>query len=154
MSEKTDLQKDVLFAAAQNGINSILFRNALSRKLKLNVTESMCLSLLGIKGICTPKELSHYTGLTTGSTTAMLDRLEQRGFIKRKPNPDDRRGVFIEIDNEYARNAAQLVTGIQKAHHELISTYADKDLKVIADFLTKFTENIITHTKQIEDSVD
>lgn len=145
-----DLRKEVLFAASQNGINSILFRNALSRKQGLNVTESMCLSLLGIKGISTPTELARYTGLTTGSTTTLLDRLEKKGIIKRKPNPKDRRGVLIEIDEDYAKGSKELVAGIQKSHHELIASYTDDELRVIVDFLSRFTKNIVEHTKKLE----
>ncbi len=40
MSSKTDLEKAVLMAAAEYGINSVLFRNAMGRKLGLNITES------------------------------------------------------------------------------------------------------------------
>jgi DNA-binding MarR family transcriptional regulator len=109
-----DLKTGVLIAARDYGINSILFRNAMGRKLDLNVTESMCLSLLGIKTISSPKELADYIGLTTGATTTLLDRLEKRNFIKRKPNPKDRRGVLIEFDEKYSKKAMKLVEGIQK----------------------------------------
>src|SRR5690242_14403828 len=105
------LKEQVLMATRDNGIYAILFRNALARKLNLNVTESMCLSLLGIKGFSTPTELSHYTGLTSGSTTSLLDRLEKIHYIKRTPNPKDRRGVLITINEEYAKKALPLVAG-------------------------------------------
>lgn len=149
---KGNWKDEVLYAAAQNGINSILFRNALSRKQGLNITESMCLSLLGIKGISTPSELAKYTGLTTGATTTMLDRLEKKGIIKRKNNPNDRRGVLIEINEEYSIKAKQSVMDIQKAHKDLIKTYSDKDLEIITDFLMKFTQNIIDQTKKLEEN--
>ncbi len=145
-----NLKQQVFTAARDNGINSVLFRNAIGRKLGLNVTDSACLSLLSIKGTSTPKELAHYTGLTSGSTTTMLDRLEKRKFIKRKANPNDRRGVLIEINKKYSEIAAPLVTGIQKANHELISSYSDKELEIIADFLKRFTENVIEQTKKID----
>lgn len=148
---KMDLKQQVFTAERDYGINSVLFRNAIGRRLGLNITDYECLSLLNIKGISTPKELAHYTGLTSGSTTAMLDRLEKRNFIKRKPNKDDRRGVIIEINKEYAQNSAPLVSGIQKAHNELISKYSNKELEVITEFLTKFTNNIIEYTKKISE---
>ena len=77
MNFKRDLEKQVFAAARDNGISSVLFRNVIARKLGLNITDGECLSLLSIKGVSTPTELARYTGLTTGSTTAMLDRLEQ-----------------------------------------------------------------------------
>ena len=150
MDKKKDLEEQVMIAAREHGISSVLFRNAISRKLGLNITESECLSLLSIKGISTPTELSQYTGLTTGSTTAMLDRLEKGKFIRRKPNPKDRRGVLIEINKKWAETAGPLVAGVQKAHKELIASYTDKDLETIADFLTRFTENVKEQIKMIE----
>jgi len=150
---KEELQKQVMIAARDNGTSAILFRNALARKLNLNVTESMCLSLLGIQGTSTPTELAHYTGLTSGSTTTMLDRLEKIHFITRKPNPKDRRGVLIEITQEYTKEAGPLVMGIQKANKDLIAEYTDQELNTIIDFLTKFTNNTVEQTKRVEENI-
>jgi DNA-binding MarR family transcriptional regulator len=150
MSLNIDLQTQVLMAARDYGISTVLFRNAMAKKFELNLTESVCLTLLGTKVNVTPTEIARFTGLTTGATTTMLDRLEKKDIIRRKQNPDDRRGVIIEATEEYTAAAKQLVTGVQKAHHELIDSYSDKELKVIADFLKRFTNNVIEHTKIID----
>ncbi len=153
MDSKKELEKQILIAAADYGISAVLFRNAMGRKLGLNITDSQCLSLLGIKGISRPTELARYTGLTPGSTTAMLDRLEKAGFITRKPNLSDRRGTLIEINRESAKNTMPLVAGVQEAHRKLIESYSSKELEIIADFLTRFTQNVKEHTNTIEDSI-
>lgn len=150
MDSKRDLEMQVIIAARENGISSVLFRNAIGRKLGLNSTDSECLSLLSIKGISTPTELARYTGLTSGSTTAMLDRLEKAEFIRRKPNPQDRRGVLIEINKKWTETVGPMVAGSQKAQGELIASYSDKELETIADFLTRFTKNVIESTRMIE----
>lgn len=150
MKAKQELAIQVLKAAAEHGMSSVLFRNAMGRKLGLNPTDSECLSLLGIRGISSPTELARYTGLTTGSTTAMLDRLEKARFITRKPNPKDRRGVLVEVDAGSAKTTLPLVADIQKAHRELISSYSNEELEIIADFLTRFTKNIQEHTAKLE----
>ncbi len=153
MNTKKDLEKQVFIAARENGISSVLFRNAIGRKLGLNVTDSECLSLLSIRGISTPTELARYTGLTTGSTTAMLDRLEKAKFIRRKPNPKDRRGVLIEINQSSMVTVGPLVAGVQKAHGELIASYSTKELETIADFLMRFTKNVKESTTVIEQGI-
>jgi DNA-binding MarR family transcriptional regulator len=151
MTDSTkDLEEHVLMAAREQNISSVLFRNAIGRRLGLNITDSECLGLLGIRGISTPTELARYTGLTTGSTTAMLDRLEKAKFIRRKPNPEDRRGVLIEISESSRDIIWPLVAGIQRAQSELVASYSDEELEVIANFLTRFTENVKEHTKIIE----
>ena len=150
MDANQDLEKQVIAAAWEYGVSLVLFRNAIGRKLGLNVTDPECLSLLSIRGVSTPTELARYTGLTTGSTTAMLDRLERANFIRRKPNPKDRRGILVEINKKYTETVGPMVAGIQKAHHELLASYSDKELEIIADFLTRFTENVTEHTRKIE----
>jgi len=152
MDTKDDLQKQVMMAAREQGISSVLFRNAIGRKLGLSISDWECLSLLTIKGVSNPTELARYTGLTTGSTTALLDRLEKAKFIKRKPNPNDRRGVLIEINQESVKTTRPLVTGVQQAHQELIAGYSDKELSIIIDFFTRFTKNVQEQTKMIEKS--
>ena len=145
-----DLEKQVFAAARDNGISSVLFRNAIARKLGLNIADYECLSLISIRGISTPTELAHYTGLTSGSMTAMLDRLESAQYIQRKANPDDRRGVLIEITQKWTETAEPLVRSVQQAHAELIASYSDSQLETIADFLRRFTNNVIENTKKIE----
>lgn len=139
-----------MMAARANGINTILFRNAMGRKLGLSINEMECLSFVGIMRAVTPTLIGKHTGLTSGATTAMLDRLEKRGFIVRKSNPLDRRGVLVEVTTKYTEAAHPLVTGIQKAHKRVIASYSDAELEVIADFLTKFAGNLEKETLAIE----
>ena len=152
MTKKEDLEQQVFMAARDQGISSVLFRNAIGRSLGLTITDWECLGLLLIRGISTPKELAQYTGLTTGSTTAMLDRLERGGFIVRKPNPNDRRGVLIEInpESEINRRSKELVGPVQQAHRELLASYTSEELAIIADFLTRFTHNVQVQTERLE----
>jgi DNA-binding MarR family transcriptional regulator len=49
----------------------------------------------GLNGPATAGQLATWTGLTTGAITAMLDRLEKAGFVRREPHPDDRRKVVV-----------------------------------------------------------
>ena len=142
MDSKQDLEKQVIISARDYGISSVLFRNAIGRKLGLNIADMECLSLLLIRGFSTPTELARYTGLTTGSTTAMLDRLEKAKFIKRKPNPTDRRGVLIEVTKKTAETFGPMVAGVQKALNELVASYSAKELAPIADFLSRSTKNV------------
>lgn len=149
MDTTKDLQHQVMMAARDQGITSVLFRNALARRLGLNTTESDCLSYLGVNQVATPTEIARYAGLTTGATTTMLDRLEKVDFITRKPNPKDRRGVLIEVSKEWQQKAGPLVADVVKAHAELISRYSAEQLETIADFLHGFTQNVKDSTAAI-----
>jgi DNA-binding MarR family transcriptional regulator len=48
----------------------------------------------------TPTELSRATILSSGAMTNRLDRLEKEGLVRRKPDPDDRRGCRIVLTDK------------------------------------------------------
>jgi DNA-binding MarR family transcriptional regulator len=150
MDSKKSLEQQVVIAAGEYGSCSVLLRNATSRKLGLNIADMECLSLLFLKGIATPKELARYTGLTAGSTTAMLDRLEKAQLIRRKPNPKDGRGTLIEVEKSLAQTLGPTFADIQQAQNELIASYSAEELKTIADFLSRFVKNVKEYTVAIE----
>ena len=139
-STKTDLKKRALTAVRDYGIHLTLFRNAISDRLGFNVTDMECLRLLFLKGIATPSELARHTGLTSGATTAMLDRLEKAGLIERRPNPDDRRGTLITPAKSGAEKAASWFESARKAQDELISSYSESELEIIADVFERFAK--------------
>lgn len=61
-----------------------------------------------------PGELSRTTMVTTGGMTKRLDRLEQRGLVRREPDPSDRRGKLIAL----TRKGRDLVDHAVEAHLE------------------------------------
>jgi DNA-binding MarR family transcriptional regulator len=149
-STKTDLKKRALMAVRDYGINLTQFRNAMSEWAGLNVTDMECLRLLFIKGIATPSELARHTGLTSGATTAMLDRLEKAGLIERRPNPDDRRGTLITPAKSGAEKAASWFESARNAQDELISSYSESELEIIADVFERFTQLWEQERKKIQ----
>ena len=50
----------------------------------------------GSQGL-TPKDLGRELGLTSGSVTGLVDRMQQSGWAQRVPHPDDRRSTIIEV---------------------------------------------------------
>ena len=138
-STKTDLKKRALTAVAEYGINLTRFQNSMAERQGFNATDMDCLRLLFLRGTATPSELSRHTGLTSGATTAMLDRLEKAGFIERRPNPDDRRGILVAPVRSGAERVALWFESTRKALDELISSYSKEDLEIISGAFERVT---------------
>ncbi len=134
---KTDLRDRVILGAREYGISTLLFRHMIAGRLGVNVTDMECLGLLFFKGLATPSELARHTGLTSGATTAMLDRLERSGLIERRPNPKDRRGTLIVLVNSGAEKVVPWFKSVRKAQDELVSSYSESQLELIAGFLER-----------------
>src|SRR6478609_3729887 len=69
--------------------------HVLARQLKLAPSDLVALGHLYNDGPLTPRELATRMEMTSGTMTALLDRVERAGFLARNSNPDDRRSLLI-----------------------------------------------------------
>jgi len=139
-SSKPNLKQRALNAVRDYGVNLTHFRNTVSEWAGLNTTDMECLRLLFLTGVSTPSQLARHTGLTSGATTAMLDRLEKVGLIERLPNPEDRRGTLIVAAKTAAEKAASWFESARQAQDELVSSYSEQELEIIADVFERFAK--------------
>ena len=150
--KKIDLMIRTNVAAREYGIQITLYRNIIFEKLGVNGTDMECLGFLLSKRISSPTELARYTGLSSGATTAMLDRLEKGGFIERRPNPDDRRGTLIVLAKSGAEKVAPWFAPVGKAQDALISNYSEKELQLISDFFERYAKIWEQEREKLENS--
>ena len=84
-----------------------LREHSASHRLGLGGTDMRFLALLDIHGPLTPGRLSALTGLTTGSVTGVIDRLERAGYVGRERDGADRRKVQVVPVPEAAQRLAR-----------------------------------------------
>jgi DNA-binding MarR family transcriptional regulator len=75
------------------------YDDAVGRRLGLNPADLRCLDWL-FDGPKTAGELSAATGLKPAATTTMIDRLTEKGYVRRVPSPGDRRKVLVEMTEQ------------------------------------------------------
>src|SRR5215468_7567760 len=76
---------------------AIFFNAQTAEKAGLGLTDMQMLHMLQLYGPTTPGRLGIWTGLSSGGVTVALDRLEKAGYIRRGPNPADRRSLLITL---------------------------------------------------------
>jgi DNA-binding MarR family transcriptional regulator len=80
-------------------------------------------------GCCSPGDLSTELELSSGAMTNRLDKLEQAGLVRRVPDPDDRRGVKIEL-TDAGRRAWTDSTSAQARKEALVASALSKRQQV------------------------
>ncbi len=107
-----------------------------ARSGNLHPTDFRCIGFLRRAGRpLSPKEIIGYLQLSSGSGTALLDRLEALGYVHRLPNPDDRRGVLIALDETAAAVPIALYRRLEQQYRDVTDAFSDPDLDRIAEFL-------------------
>ncbi|WP_210508914.1 MarR family winged helix-turn-helix transcriptional regulator [Naasia sp. SYSU D00057] len=115
------------------------YRRRLSHGLGVSVTELRALGRIGQMDGLTPRALADQLGLTTGSVTPLLDRLEQAALIRRTPHPHDRRSIQLELTDEgaavigtaFGTFQARLLAAVQSMPSDAVST-ANEFLRLAA----------------------
>ena len=113
----------------------VLHNHAVAQRVGLGASDSQLISLLNLHGPLTPGRLAELTGLTTGTVTGVIDRLERAGYVRRERDSTDRRKVLVTPVPE-----AMATLGEHYRHHgeqldAVLSTRDEAQLRVIADFL-------------------
>ena len=103
----------------------------------LNRTDMRALDILGQAGPLAPTDLARQLGFTTGGVTTVLDRLERAGYIRRRPDPADRRRLVVQTTEATAARDAEVFGDLIRATSDLLAAYTDDQLQVIGDFLDR-----------------
>jgi DNA-binding MarR family transcriptional regulator len=114
---------------------ALVFHEAVAERLGINATDLKCLELAVGEDEITPTRLAELTGLTSGAITGVLDRLEQRGIVRREPDPDDRRRVVVRVDPARAAEITALYAPFLAATTELLADLSPEDRAVLTDYL-------------------
>ena len=124
-------------AVRKVGAQSVLISDLVAARVGLNSTDLECLDLLYLSGATTPGALARHTGLTTGATTAVVDRLERAGFVRRRRDGGDRRRVLVEVVPAGASRIQPLYERLGTRMAELNTQYTDDQLATIVDYLSR-----------------
>jgi DNA-binding MarR family transcriptional regulator len=66
----------------------------------LSPTQMHAIEIIGQEKSLRMKELAEHLGITTGSLTVMVDRLEENGFLERRPHETDRRSFLVALTDK------------------------------------------------------
>jgi DNA-binding MarR family transcriptional regulator len=100
----------------------------------LGSAERLCLSFL-LEGPQTASAIARQIRLTPAAVTALIDRLEARGYVRRKPDPTDRRKVFVEMAEATLKLAREAYLPLQEAGAVNLGRYTEAELKLFVKFL-------------------
>lgn len=113
--------------------------DASTRYMKLNKTDMRALHYLIACGnrdtLATPGDIAAHLGITTASTTKLLDRLERGGHITREPHLTDRRALVVRITPETRQSAMDTVGRLQSKRFSVAARRTSEEREAIIAFL-------------------
>ncbi|GAA1357458.1 MarR family winged helix-turn-helix transcriptional regulator [Streptomyces beijiangensis] len=118
-----------------------LFNQALADHLGLHPTDLQCLNLLGLENApVTTGRVAELTGLTTGSATRLVDRLERSGYITRQRDAEDRRKVLVVLEPGRMAEFGAVWGKLNGAWFEMFDAYGDDEIALITEHMRRTVE--------------
>ena len=136
-SDRAQLHETVISCLRQFIAGSILYNQQIADRVGLRLTDMQCINALDLMGPSTPGELARFTGLTTGGVTVMLDRLENGGYLKREPNPRDRRSVLVHVNPTKVKKMQTFYGEINHRTAALLDETPERELRSVVNLLSK-----------------
>src|SRR5215216_1725584 len=101
------------------GLGAPFFRAAAAR-IEMTDTDMHVIDILESTGEATAGQLAHLMGLTTGTFTAILNRLEKAGLVRRERDPNDGRRVIVRLvtGSDGGQEMSPLFSSLGKAWEE------------------------------------
>ncbi|MFD1940416.1 MULTISPECIES: MarR family winged helix-turn-helix transcriptional regulator [Nonomuraea] len=82
-----------------------------------------------------PGALLRATLVTSGTMTNRIDRLEQAGLVRRRPDPEDRRGVLVSLTDEGRARVDAAFADLLRRERDLLASLGSDEQKILADLL-------------------
>jgi DNA-binding MarR family transcriptional regulator len=134
---RRDIEGRVL-TALPSWVNVISQLNRLiAEGMRVTASDLDCLHALRLRGPSTAAELAKLVGLTPGSVSRMIDRLDAAGCITRTDDPDDRRRVLIEASSDGLARVAAYYEGLTARTHDDLAVFRVEELEVLLQFIER-----------------
>ena len=82
-----------------------------------------------------PSQLLSLTLVTSGTMTNRIDRLEQKNLVNRTPDPNDGRGVLVQLTTQGKSAVDRALDELLEREHNLLSKVAKSDRDKLAAVL-------------------
>jgi DNA-binding MarR family transcriptional regulator len=151
---KRDSIDSVLRSLRRVNLQGSFFGQTVAIRFGLTESDIEALELLLDTGAATAGRLSDLMGLTTGAVTRVIDRLEQAGYVRRVPDPADRRRVIVELVPDKVAAVEATMARVGEASAPEIGHYSDAELAIINDFLTRMAAITREEANALRDSPD
>jgi DNA-binding MarR family transcriptional regulator len=135
-----DLQQEVGSLLVHFIARVVLHSQVVAQRLGLGASDSQFLSLLDVHGPLSPRQLVELTGLTSGTVTGVLDRLEDGGYIRRQRDEVDRRRVLVTPVAEGRARMAEQYADYGSHTMTVLGRRNTRELRAVASFLRELIE--------------
>jgi DNA-binding MarR family transcriptional regulator len=122
---------------ARKALADARYRAALARVLGLIESDVLAIQHLAREGALTSGQLGGLLRLTSGGTTALVQRLERLGYLERVPHPSDRRSTLLQLTATAGQEVGAVYAPLVGDLDAAVNALPRRDAAVVRAFLER-----------------
>lgn len=116
------------------------FEKSLEAHLSVNATDREAMQHLIASGPLAASDLGRRLGVSSATTTTVIDRLSALGHVRREPNPRDRRGVIVVPSAASTAKAMAVIVPMIVEVDATLDDFTATDREAI----TRYLQNVVS----------
>lgn len=98
---------------------------------------------LGIENGCTHSELAESMRISNATVSKMVQRMEQNGFVERRPDEHDQRISRVFLTEKGKRTSSKLEKMFLQLEEDETKGFSEDELEQLMDYLIRLNENLV-----------
>jgi DNA-binding MarR family transcriptional regulator len=143
---------DLLHALRRFGLEDDRFDAVVARRFGAAPAEFKAMDHILASGGLTPGQLGDRLALSSGAVTALVDRLERLGWVKRVPHPTDRRSVIVSKASSKLSAGEQIYAGFARALARAAGELTPEERAACVRFLEAAADIAAERATELRDS--
>lgn len=120
---------------------------ATAKRMGLEASELAALEHLQAAGPMTLGRLGERLSMSPGAVTALVDRLERKGYVERIPNPKDRRSALVRETQAGLGESLEHLWPYIEEMRGIEERFSEEERAIVARFLLAATEATHRHAE-------
>jgi len=138
----------VLDALREYRASEAAMRRRMRAAMRMGETDLLAIRYLlkqqGLGVSVSPKDLAAQLGISSASTTVLIDRLVRSGHVERRPHPTDRRALVIVPTIASHREVRATLGDLHRRMMDVAQSLSDEEAAIVLAFLDRMSEAVDT----------
>ena len=123
---------------------------SLLERFDMNMGQAAILFILSRYGNLTQRQLSGRAGITPPSMNVALRMMEEKGLVKKEPDPNDQRKTRIHLTDTGRSRIEDLKQLFRKTEEIMLQDFREEEKLLLRRFLMQIEENVM-ESKELKD---
>lgn len=107
---------------------------------ELNLQELKIVDFIGQRESCIMREVAEYLKVAVSTMTGIIDKLEDKGFVKRERNDEDRRIVRVMLTDKGHKIFQAFVESHMELSRRMLQSLAEEEQKTYLELTKKIAQ--------------